>query len=239
MKRAFAARRGLGFTIVELLVVIGIISVLIAVMLPSLKEARETALKLRCTSNIRQNGMMAINFTADNKGKFPSSFVSNVPGTQLYAYTTQPLLSYNGCPFKGKGTHDATGWSYSILDAYRSDTVAWPNWGNWVRMEKIRKPTQSALGIECYINQTYSPIYWETNTLAEGRHDGEGLNVVFPDAHVEFLKGYIPDGAGNYIGAEWRTRFPSHSIPQTVTTIPWNTTPAQPRAFCWFYNGCF
>ncbi len=238
----FTSRRILGFSIIELLVVVAIMSVLVAMLMPSLKKAREVAQKLKCSNNIRSTGMSAINYTMDYKGQFPSSFQSHAQGTPLFHYTSQPLLSITGCPFKGTGV-DATGWSYVILDAYRSDAVAWPNWGFWVRMEKIRKPTQSALGLECYINQTYSPTYWETNTLAKGRHDMEGLNVVFPDGHVEFLKSnkaMAYDAVnGFFTSAEWRTRNTVHFIPQTVTTIPLNTSAAQPRPFCWQFQGCF
>jgi len=63
-------RRG-AFTLVELLVVIGIIALLIALLMPVLKGARESAAEVRCASNQRQVGIALTAYANYNNGVLP------------------------------------------------------------------------------------------------------------------------------------------------------------------------
>lgn len=64
-------RRRSGFSLVELLVVIGIIAILIAVLLPALQSARKSAQTLQCASNMRQLTNALIIYANEHKGFFP------------------------------------------------------------------------------------------------------------------------------------------------------------------------
>tara|TARA_Y100000589_G_scaffold323481_1_gene358070 strand:- start:2257 stop:2940 length:684 start_codon:yes stop_codon:yes gene_type:complete len=63
--------RPMAFTLIELLVVISIISLLIAILLPALTQARKSARRVKCSNQIRQIGMTGLIHTDLYKGHFP------------------------------------------------------------------------------------------------------------------------------------------------------------------------
>jgi prepilin-type N-terminal cleavage/methylation domain-containing protein/prepilin-type processing-associated H-X9-DG protein len=82
MKRVI---RKAGFTLVELLVVIGIIALLISILLPSLNRARETANRVKCANNLKQLGLAIALYTNENHGSYPRTFASALASSDLFS----------------------------------------------------------------------------------------------------------------------------------------------------------
>jgi prepilin-type N-terminal cleavage/methylation domain-containing protein/prepilin-type processing-associated H-X9-DG protein len=102
-------RASRGFTLVELLVVIAIIGVLVALLLPAVQAARESARRSQCVNNLKQLGIAFQNYH-DAKGQLPAGSISCCWGTwqmSILPYLEQQQLGaqYRFLP-KGATTPD-------------------------------------------------------------------------------------------------------------------------------------
>ena len=118
-----------GFTLVELLVVIGIVAVLVGLLLPALAVVRTQARTTECLSHLRQLGLAAQRYAADNRGLCPSAVIffgawdyqtlptgQIIPGTLWENGTT--ALQVQQCPEyllhpDSAGTDPYTGYNYN------------------------------------------------------------------------------------------------------------------------------
>ena len=74
---AFASQRA--FTVIELIVCMGIVAVLCGILLPSLRAAREASCKLRCVSSERQIGTATVAYGMQSNSRIPPSINAMVP----------------------------------------------------------------------------------------------------------------------------------------------------------------
>lgn len=96
MSHLLPNRRMRAFTLVELLVVIGIIAVLIAILLPALNQARQAAVSLVCQSQLRQVIQAMQMYAGDNRGILPHTYGNQGDGDLNGTYWTVQIAPYLG-----------------------------------------------------------------------------------------------------------------------------------------------
>jgi prepilin-type N-terminal cleavage/methylation domain-containing protein len=89
-----ANRKAHAFTLVELLVVIGIIALLIAMLLPALNRARASAKQIKCAAQLHQLSIALLNYANNSRGSFPSWSGWHVPGGKTPDDETPPTTGW-------------------------------------------------------------------------------------------------------------------------------------------------
>jgi len=147
------------FTLVELLVVIGIIALLVSILLPSLSKARQAALGVNCLSNLRQCYTGFVLYSSDNRG----------------------ALVPNGGVFVYRASYTYRSWDYYVSKYMGVKTTPYGPFAGYPMITDTVVPSASAQVMACpaqldhvegkaYIGEAFGyggwirdPWYWGTN----------------------------------------------------------------------------
>ena len=199
------------FTLIELLVVIAIIGVLMTLLLPALRTAKETARGIACMGNVKQVGVLYSLYADDNSEYSPSGYTS-YGGTFAAGnwYFPEALaLAYLGKNFPP--TYKCPSYpSYDeILDSERYKRYNYG--GNCVirdsRSSSLAFPGRTLLVGEAYGGHS-TVVYSSVPPTASGiafRHSKK-TNMTFLDGHAEARQGAAVPTYINYPG-DWRVAY--------------------------------
>ncbi len=158
------------FTLIELLVVITVISILMAMLLPSLRSAKDTALTILCTNNLRQLGIVFPMYALDNEDHLPPAIVTSTSSGDWHKQFVGSYLGHGGserfgldylpCPVE--------------VGSYNGQFVAWGSWGS------VGSYGVNYAGVSNTVHKPFG--YWETEAgPAAGNKAGKKIVDVGAD----------------------------------------------------------
>lgn len=121
------------FTLVELLIVIGLIAMLCSILLPALNKAKQSAKMISCASQMKQMGIATMEYTSDYESYIPMTYD---PATDKFFAPSFGAWFYNLTPYLNVPTpsggnrylgHDWNGMKSACIFTCPADTFSYPN----------------------------------------------------------------------------------------------------------------
>ena len=199
-----------GFTLIELLVVIAVIAILAALLLPALSQAKESARRIKCASNLRQLSVAAAMYAQDNDNRWLNVYDGSVGGGNSSG-TNGWIYFYNfGAPaifdpargalyphlenkdvFLCATDRTHSGNSYS-MNAQLTSNTATPGFHEGKPEATVRAPASTLLFLEEaapeHPEHSSNDGYFDPRNDKITRRHRDGANFAFCDAHVDYSR---------------------------------------------------
>jgi prepilin-type N-terminal cleavage/methylation domain-containing protein/prepilin-type processing-associated H-X9-DG protein len=167
-----------GFTLVELLVVIGIIAILISVLLPTLASARRSANNVKCLASLKEIGNSFSLYAHANKGVYPAVYDDQLKGSVTQRRWMEYIAPYLSQRFKNIK-------DYSEVYKVRENN---PLWGcpEWTRSYQYDASANFYAGVNVYTGygMQYYPGYPEKHVDSTNAYRSTPTRVGYIKANV-------------------------------------------------------
>lgn len=176
------------FTLIELLIVIGIIGLLMQIVLPAVEMSRETARRTHCANNLRQIGL-AIAHHEVVQNRYPSG------GWHFH---------WIGEPERGTGVDQPGGWAFNLLDYLEQQPLR--NMGNGLsdepRTVALIKRTETSLPLFICPSRRKSGVYFYTRNQQPFTRGGQLMQPLLYGAKSDYAAN-VGDSAEVEFDWEW------------------------------------